>query len=94
MDRKVSAPVLYLRARRRTQGLATVTLQNDLSAYDVYVEIYYVECTDCGGRIDVDRKPEGDVVATAFASNWARTLECSCGKRANYAKEDLRLRTE
>jgi hypothetical protein len=55
---------------------------------------YYVFCANCGARIEVDRKPRGDNLATAFASTWAEPLDCQkCSTAHTYTSGDIRTET-
>jgi len=54
------------------------------------VEIYYVQCKSCPREIEVERKPFGENIATAFSANWTRTLVCSCEASRNYVRADLK----
>ena len=60
----------------------------------VRVEIYYVECATCQREIEIDRKPRGENLATAFSVTWQQTIKCVCGSRRRYLYSDLKRRYE
>ena len=59
------------------------------------VTIYYVNCKACKGEIELDRKPRGENIATAFSGAWSETLECKgCNLSNRYERSDVKERQE
>jgi len=81
--------VEIIKARRSLESFEIVIDEEGFS-----MEIYYVQCKECSHDIEIDRKPKGENIATAYSANWSRALSCGCGARNEYAREDVKQRFE
>jgi len=57
--------------------------------------IYYVDCKNCGVEVEIERKPQGDNIATAFGATWKPDLRCgNCQKWNRYERGDVKSQHE
>jgi hypothetical protein len=80
--------------RNQLPRRAAVCGESGRLPYDGRVEIYFVRCRSCDQEIEIDRKPRGENLATAFSSTWTRELNCACGATGGYSRSDIQTRHE
>jgi DNA-directed RNA polymerase subunit RPC12/RpoP len=57
--------------------------------------VYYVNCKGCGVKVELERKPQGDNIATAFGATWTQDIRCgNCSYQHRYDRNDIESQHE